>query len=136
MNGHEAAAWQIHQFLSHLQIPYTIIGGMAVGHWGDPRFTRDVDLTIVLPLEDPQPLIQKIIAQFPPRINDALTFALQNRVILLQVGNSPVDVTLALPGFEEEVMSRAKLVEIESGKRVFICSAEDLIVYKAFAGRP
>ncbi len=40
------AAWQVHRFLTLNKIPYAIIGGFAVQHWGVPRVTVDVDLTI------------------------------------------------------------------------------------------
>jgi hypothetical protein len=50
------AAWEIHRFLTEHDIPYVIIGGLAVQHWGDPRFTRDVNVTI-LPAQDSRSLV-------------------------------------------------------------------------------
>ena len=41
------AAWEAHEFFIKEGIPYAIIGGIAVQHWGEPRFTRDVDFTIL-----------------------------------------------------------------------------------------
>jgi len=43
---------------------------------------------------------------------------------------------MGLPGYEEEVMQRATEFELEPGKAIRICSAEDLIIHKAIAGRP
>ena len=48
----------------------------------------------------------------------------------------PLDISLGLPGYEDEVMRRAAPVEVAPGKQVRICSAEDLIIHKAIAGRP
>ena len=42
---------------------------------------------------------------------------------------------MGLPGYEEEVMRRAVDYELEPAKRVRLCSAEDLIIHKAVAGR-
>jgi hypothetical protein len=41
-----------------------------------------------------------------------------------------------VPGYEEDVMSRTGVYDLEPGKRVRICSAEDLVIHKAVAGRP
>ena len=49
MNLQFETAWQLHIFLTSRRIPYAIIGGIAVQRWGQPRLTRDVDLTILLP---------------------------------------------------------------------------------------
>jgi predicted nucleotidyltransferase len=41
-----------------------------------------------------------------------------------------------LPGYEDELFRRAVEIEIDTGKHVRMCSAEDLIIHKAVAGRP
>jgi len=46
-----------------------------------------------------------------------------------------VDVSLAAPGFEEMTFERSVLVELSAGKSLRLCSPEDLIVMKVFAGR-
>ena len=137
MNSREAAAWEIGQFLTNIGIPYAIIGGMAVQHWGEPRFTQDVDLTVSVPVNDSAEFIERVLAHFSPRLDDALAFALRNRVLLIQAANGcPLDISLALPGYEDEVMERAVAYEIAPGKTIRLCSAEDLIIHKSIAGRP
>ena len=137
MNSREAAAWEICRFLTSLGASHAIIGGMAVQHWGEPRFTQDVDLTVSVPVNDSAEFIKQVLAHFSPRLEDALTFALRNRVLLIQAANGcPVDVSLALPGYEDELMARSITYEIAPGKPVQLCSAEDLIVHKCLAGRP
>ncbi|MGH2545114.1 MAG: hypothetical protein ACRDIB_20175 [Ardenticatenaceae bacterium] len=136
MNGRDSAAWEVHQFLTALGIPYAIIGGVAVQRWGEPRFTQDVDLTVAAPLDDPETFVQQVLDRFSPRLEDALTFALRNRVILVQATNGyNLDIALGLPGYEDEVIQRAIDYELEPGKAVRLCSAEDLIIHKAVAGR-
>ena len=138
MNPREEAAWELHQFFGELGISYAIIGGVAVQTWGQPRLTRDVDLTAAVPLDQPMRIfIQQVLDRFPARIEDALEFARRSRVILIQTSNGcPADISMGLPGYEDEVMRRAVDVELEPGKAVKICSAEDLIIHKAIAGRP
>lgn len=58
-------------------------------------------------------------------------------MILIKATNGcDVDISLAVSGHENEVMRRTADYELGPGKRVRVCSAEDLIVYKCVAGRP
>jgi len=137
MNEQERAAWELHVFLTRLGVPYAIIGGLAVRQWGEPRFTQDVDATVMLPLEDPVPILREIAGHFSPRLPDAVDFACRNRVLLVRASNGvPLDISMGLPGYEEEVIARAVDWELEPGKVVRLCSAEDLIIHKAVAARP
>lgn len=136
MNALEAAAWEAHQFFEGQQLRYAIIGGFAVQYWGEPRFTQDIALTVAAPLEDPESFVALVLKRFVPRSEDALSFALRNSVILVSSSNGyPLDISLGLPGYEDEVMTRVVENEIAPGKAVRICSAEDLIIHKAVAGR-
>jgi len=67
VNTREEAAWEMHTFFSELEIPYVIIGGMAVQHWGEPRFTQDVDMTISVPLNETEDVVRIITARFSSR---------------------------------------------------------------------
>ncbi len=137
MSEQTAAAWELHLFFTSLGIQYAVIGGMAVQRWGEPRFTQDVDVTVVAPLDNPTAFIEQIVERFQPRIADAIAFARRNRVILVRANNGcPMDISLGLPGYEAEVMRRAVNHELEPGKPIRLCSAEDLIIHKAIAGRP
>jgi len=137
MNPQFEAAWALHQFLASRGIPYAIIGGIAVQRWGRPRFTQDVDITILLPPGEEGPILEELLATFEGRRPDALAFARQHRVLLLRVpGASDVDLSLGLPGYEDEVMARAVDYDLGDGRVVRLCSAEDLIIHKAIAGRP
>jgi len=136
MNARWAAAWQAHTFFTEQGIPYAITGGIAVQYWGEPRFTQDIDLTISVPLDELTSFIGRILDNFSPRMEDALEFARLNRVVLVKASNGyPLDIALGLPGYEDEVMARSVDREVAPGKVIRICSAEDLIVYKAIAGR-
>jgi len=132
------AAWEIHRFLVSRGIPYAIIGGTALPRWGEPRFTKDVDLVVMAPLKEGiDKFVQSLLASFPSRMANPLAFARQTRMILIRASNHcDVDISLGLPGYEEEVMRRAVDYDLETGKAVRICSAEDLIIHKCVSGRP
>lgn len=131
------AAWELHQFLTDHGIPYVIIRGLAVQYWGRPRLTVHVDLTVLAPPEGIADFVQMIVERFDSRVPDPVSFVRQARMILVRASNGcEVDISLALPGYEDELMQRAVEWQLEPGKRVSLCSAEDLIIHKAVAGRP
>jgi hypothetical protein len=137
VNGQFEAAWQLHRFLTERDIPYVVIGGVAVQRWGEPRLTIDVDLAILLPAGGEERHLREIAVAFPPRLKDAVAFALEHRVLPIDVpGASPADLSLALPGFEEEAIARAVDYDVGHDRAVRLCTAEDLVVYKCVAGRP
>ncbi len=130
------AAWEAHEFFIKEGIPYAIIGGIAVQHWGEPRFTRDVDFTILATLGKEEKTLKKIVTVFSPRIPDALEFALKHRVCLVRSKDGcEIDISLGLPGYEEEVVRRTVGCDLGDGRIVQMCSAEDLIIHKVIAGR-
>ncbi|MFQ5754401.1 MAG: DUF6036 family nucleotidyltransferase, partial [bacterium] len=105
-------------------------------HWGIPRLTHDLDLTIVIPIEKTDYYIDLLLSKFTPRISEVKEMAKKHRILLLYASNGcDVDVSIGLPGYEEELIKRAKSLKLQQGQEVFICSPEDLIIHKAVAGR-
>lgn len=136
MNLQLEAIKEVHECFTREDIQYVLIGGIALQWWGEPRFTRDVDVTVLVNLGEEEKVIRKILSAFSPRISNALEFALKNRVCLVQNRDGyEIDISFGIPGYEEEVMRRAVGCKLGEGT-VMICSAEDLIVHKAVAGRP
>jgi len=131
----EAAA-EVAAFLEEEGLPYVILGGLAVQHWGEPRLTRDVDVT-VLAGADVEGFVRRVLGRFRPRIPDAHAFALRSRVVLVRATNGyPVDLSLGIPGYESAVMARAVTVTRPGCRPLRLISCEDLIVHKCVAGRP
>ena len=113
-----------------------VIGGIAVQRWGEPRLTRDVDATLLTGLGGEEKYVDEMLRHYAPRIEHAREFALEHRVMLLK-DKDGTEIDLALGGlaFEENAVGRASNFEFYPGMTVRTCSAEDLIVMKAFAGR-
>lgn len=131
-----SAAVEVARFLDELKIPYVIIGGLAVQFWGEPRATGDVDMTVLVPGGGEEEFLQQCVQRFSPRLSDAVAFALRHRVLLVTASNGcPVDIALGLPGYEAEVMKRARTTVLE-GYLVRVIAPEDLIIHKCVAGRP
>jgi len=105
--------------------------------WGEPRVTQDVDLTLLTGFGNEDAYIRTVLQKFNARIENADAFALRNRVLLLQSNTGiGIDIALGALDFEERAVQRASFYEFLPETHLFTCSAEDLIVYKAFAARP
>jgi len=113
-----------------------VIGGVALQRWGEPRFTADADLSVLVAPGDEARVIQALLARLSARIENAAQFAEQSRVILArsQVGVG-IDIVLAGLPFEARVVERSSPWHLGDGQQLRTCSAEDLVVMKAFAGR-
>ena len=73
---------------------------------------------------------------FSPRRPDAREFALRQRVLLARTRDGvEVDIALGALPFEERTVTRASEWRGDRGVVLTTCSAEDLVVHKAFAGR-
>ncbi len=115
---------------------FCFIGGIALLFWGEQRLTKDIDLTLFAGFGNEEFYIEKLLEHFNGRIDDAKNFALRNRVLLLETENKiGIDISLGAFPFEEKMVGRAKHRKYLMDISLKICSAEDLIVLKAFADR-
>jgi hypothetical protein len=113
-----------------------VIGGFAVQHWGEPRMTMDVDLSLLTGFGEEEVFVDELLLHYAGRLPDAKGFALQNRVLLIKHSSGVgIDIALAALPFEECVVDRSVTIEAEPGCAVRICTADDLVVMKAFANR-
>jgi hypothetical protein len=130
------AALEVEAFCRERGWRFCIIGGLAVLRWGEPRLTRDVDLTILTGFGAEETYLDALLGHFRGRRPDARAFALRSRVVLLTSSRGvPIDAALGGLPFEERAVARASQFDLGAGRTVTTCSAEDLIVLKAFAGR-
>ena len=135
-SGDIAAASENQQKLSQAGYQFCLIGGVALQRWGEPRYTQDVDLTLLCPFGEELAVGRRLEALVPPRINEAVAFAVESRVYLGETANgTPVDIALGAIEFEHRCVHRASDYEIIDGVVLRTCGADDLIVMKAFANR-
>ena len=93
------AADTLQTFLREQQWRFCFIGGLAVQHWGEPRVTRDVDVTLLVGFGNEEAFVKTLLKRFQPRVTDFWEKALRARVALLNDDNGVgLDVALgALP---------------------------------------
>lgn len=129
-------AQKFQAFCEGLGWEFCFIGGLALQHWGEPRLTRDIDVTILAGFGTENQFSSSILEAYQPRLPDAAAFAERNRVLLVRTDSGiDFDVSLGALPFEEEMIRRSKKIEYLPGIELRISSAEDLIVLKCFANR-
>jgi hypothetical protein len=115
-----------------------IIGGIATGFLGKPRFTVDLDAIFLASIEDIPKILELAKNEgIEARIQDVIEFAKRNRVLLLRHNESGIniDISLGILPFEEEVVGRSVLHNAGL-LSVRLPTPEDLVILKAIAHRP
>jgi hypothetical protein len=119
-----------------LGLPFCVIGGVALQRWGEPRFTADADLSVLVEPGEEAPVIQALLQVLPARIDDAAGFAVRTRVVLLRSEQGVgIDIVLAGLPFEARVIHRSSPWRLDDSESLRTCSAEDLLIMKVFAAR-
>ena len=131
-----AAAAEVEAFCKAREWRFCFIGGLAVQRWGMPRFTQDVDLTLLTGFGSEEPFVDALLHHFAGRVREARRFALEHRVVLARTASGvDLDIALGALSFEEGAVARATPWRINEQITLTTCAAEDLLVHKVFAGR-
>ena len=119
-------------------IPSMVIGGQAVLVHGEPRLTRDVDITLGLgPEESAKVLDLARDLDLKPLVNDPAGFIRDTMVLPCADSSSGIRVNLicSISEYERQATDRVKM-ETLGAAQVRFASVEDLIIHKMVAGRP
>lgn len=108
MNPIFAAALEVQAFCESKDWRFCIIGALAVQRWGEPRLTRDVDLTVLSGFGSEERWIEPLLEQFRARRADVLDFALRTRVVLLEASNKVRSTFRSVPCPSKSDSSRAR----------------------------
>jgi len=116
---------------------YMIIGGQAVLIYGEPRLTKDIDITIDGGLEKFDTIINiaenlnlKILSENPRE------FAKKTMVLpmLDEKTDLRIDIIFSCSPYEKEALKRVNKIKIDD-ITVNYASVEDLIIHKIVSGR-
>jgi hypothetical protein len=121
----------VNQFFQKHSIRYCLIGGLAAGYWGDPRYTQDMDFTVALHDKKWKSLESKLTKEkfsFQRQSSSQLQITKQSQL------SFQADLFLAEVEYQEWVIQRAIPITIFDIK-IPICSPEDLIILKLIAKR-
>ena len=118
-------------------IPYMVIGGQAVLLYGEPRLTRDIDITLGMGVNG-LGKIKKIIKAIGLKIlvEKEKEFVERNMVLptIDKKSGIRVDFIFSFSPYERQAIERGR--DIKLGRTlVKFASLEDVVIHKVIAGR-
>jgi hypothetical protein len=119
-------------------ISYMIIGGQAVLLHGEPRLTRDIDLTLGCDAGELNRLLEiAATADLQPAVTHVEEFVRKTNVLPLTDRSTEirVDMIFSFTPYEAEAIRRSIGIPL-GGTNVHFATAEDLVIHKLVAGRP
>src|SRR3989338_3317874 len=124
------------RLLNKNKVKYLIIGAYAVGFYGYPRFTKDIDILVEPSIENARKVIMAL-KEFGISSSDlsADDFVRENNIV--QLGYAPVriDIMTSIAGFKFRDIWKNKEMSNYGDERVFFIGFEELIESKKKAGR-
>jgi hypothetical protein len=118
-------------------IPYMVIGGQAVLLYGEPRLTKDIDITLGVNVDRLKDILSitkdlklKIL------IDNVESFVQETMVLPVEDKKSKIriDFIFSYSPYEKQALNRVKAVDFEGHKVMFV-SLEDLVIHKIISGR-
>jgi len=128
---------KIAQRLDKANIPYMVVGGQAVLLYGEPRLTRDIDVTLGIGVNGLDKVMKVVTALklkvLVDKVNDFV-----NKTMVLPVIDKDngirVDFIFSFSSYERQAIEKAKGVKF--GKTtVRFASLEDVVIHKVISGR-
>jgi len=122
------------QCLNSNDVQYLLVGGWAVGIYGHPRATKDIDFLISIDSENLEKL-QKALFSFGAPPVDLEQF--RERGYVIRIGSSPIQIDLIneADGINiNDCFQRKKIINVDDTD-IFLISRNDLIINKKASGR-
>jgi hypothetical protein len=116
---------------------FLVIGGYAVIHYAEPRYTKDLDVLIGTDLENARRVFAAL-AEFGAPTNQVTPQDLCTPEVFFQIGLPPnrIDVIVTVPGVDFEAAYGRRGTMTIGQMQIPVISREDLITAKLMAGRP
>ncbi|HVM91497.1 MAG TPA: nucleotidyltransferase [Terriglobales bacterium] len=126
------------QLLNEFQVEYLIVGGFAVMKYGEPRYTKDLDVWVENSAQNSQKVVEALKRFGAPLDKDSVTpetFA--EKQVVYQIGVAPVriDILTEITGVEFHEAWKNKVPSTFFGVPVHFISLDDLVANKRALGR-
>src|SRR3989442_11041440 len=123
--------------LERIGIPYMVIGGQAVLLYGEPRLTKDIDITLGADLDRLADVLRLVRSIDLNPLVDPDTFTKQTMVLPCADPGTGirVDLIFSFTPYERQAMTRVRKAKV-GGTEIHFASVQDLIVLKMISGRP
>ncbi len=127
------------QLLNEFEVEYLVVGGFAVMKYGEPRYTKDLDIWVHNSAANSTRVVHALERFGAPLVHDgvsAQTFSGQR--VVYQIGVAPVriDILTEVTGVEFADAWPRSVASTLFGVPVHFISFEDLVTNKRALGRP
>ena len=124
--------------LKQASIPYMVIGGQAVLLYGEPRLTRDIDVTLGIGVDE-LARIKRVLPAMRLKVLVKKDQEFVKRTMVLPAidreSDIRVDFIFSFSPYERQAIERARDVKI--GRTIVtFASLEDVVIHKVISGRP
>jgi len=124
--------------LKKASIPYMVIGGQAVLLYGEPRLTRDIDVTLGIGVDE-LARIKRVLPAMRLKVLVKKDQEFVKRTMVLPAidreSDIRVDFIFSFSPYERQAIERARDVKI--GRTIVtFASLEDVVIHKVISGRP
>ena len=124
------------QLLDKNKVKYMIIGGYAVAYHGYPRFTKDIDIWIMVSPENAKKMIRVLRDfGFEPLGLQANDFLESETIIQLGYAPNRIDLIMGVPGVDFEQCYAERIKEEIEGVCLSFIGLENLKKVKRASGR-
>jgi len=128
---------KISRELGRASIPYMVIGGQAVLLYGEPRLTKDIDVTLGIGVDE-LGKVKSVITRLNLKllVEDVENFVGKTMVLpsLDEKSGIRIDFIFSYSPYEKQAIERAR--DVKFGEvSVKFASLEDVVIHKVIAGR-
>lgn len=121
-----------------LKLDHALIGGLACSLHGRTRVTDDVDILLLCDQEQAFFILEHLDrSPFETLFPDVDSVIRRSFILPLLHRDTqvPVDVSIGVSGFENQIVKRARPIDI-GGEAIRVATPEDLLLMKILARRP
>ncbi len=126
------------QLLNEFEVEYLIVGGFAVMKYGEPRYTKDLDVWVHNSPQNSARLVGALKKFGAPLEHDGITAeTFAEKQLVYQIGIAPVrvDILTEITGVQFGEAWRKRVASTFFGVPVHFISWDDLVTNKRALGR-
>jgi hypothetical protein len=126
------------QLLNEFEVDYLIVGGFAVMKYGEPRYTKDLDVWVHNSLQNSVRVVEALTKFGAPLEHDRITAeTFSAKQVVYQIGVAPVriDILTEISGVKFSDAWEKRVVSTFFGVPVHFISLDDLVTNKQALGR-
>ena len=126
------------QLLNEFEVEYLIVGGFAVMKYGEPRYTKDLDVWVHNSAQNSLRVVGALTKFGAPLERDGITSGtFTEKQVVYQIGIAParIDILTEITGVEFPDAWRKRVASTFFGVPVHFISLDDLLTNKRALGR-